>query len=267
LKTKRIIVLRFDRHPQVCRSRVALLRRLNPGVPICGIFGGGKGYKQAAFRLGGRFFLGLDDFYRSRRGGTWNWRNGDLALAAWYRDVGWRMDFEVAHFIEWDILLLESLERLHAAVPKDAVGLTAFTSISAIERDWQWLKQPDARREWEQLLSYARTTWGYDEVPHACWGAAPSLPRSFLERYAAIDPPELCHDELRLPLFAQILGFPIADTGFRHRWHDREEDRFFNLLPRAIERNAIVDELGKPDGRRVFHPVRFVFNDFQAGIQ
>ena len=265
MKTKRIVVLRFDRNPLVCRSRVALLRKLNPGVPVCGIFGGEAGYKGSAFRAGGKTVLGLDSFYWSRRSGQWNWNNGDLALAAWYREVGWRMDFEVAHLIEWDLLLLESLELLYASVPKDAIGLTAFTPISEIERDWRWLKQPDASREWDQLLSFARSRWGYDQVPHACWGVAPSLPRSFLEQYAATDPPDLCHDELRLPLFAQILGFPILDTGFRRQWLDRGEDSFFNNEAREIERGAILAELAKPNGRRVFHPVRFVFGRSQQG--
>jgi hypothetical protein len=30
----------------------------------------------------------------------WNWKNGDLALAAWYRDVGYRIDFDIAQLVE-----------------------------------------------------------------------------------------------------------------------------------------------------------------------
>jgi hypothetical protein len=54
------------------------------------------------------------------------------------------------------------------------------------------------------------------------------LPKAFLARYAAIDLRRLGREELRLPLFAQILGFQIADTGFHRQWHNRDEDRFFN---------------------------------------
>jgi hypothetical protein len=81
-----------------------------------------------------------------------------------------------------------------------------------------------------------------------------------LDQYAAIDPPELCHDELRLPLFAQILGFPIADTGFRRRWHDRDEDRFFNTNALEIAVSTVMTERAKPDGRRAFHPFRVAFD-------
>jgi hypothetical protein len=233
-------------------------------VQVCGIFGGEQRYKRAAFRLGSRPFLRLDRFYWSGRSGHWNWKNGDLALAAWYREVGHRLDFDVVHDIQWDLLLLDSLERLYAAVPKDAVGLTAVTPISAIEHDWPWLQRPDDRRQWEELLAYVRERWEYTQIPHACWGPGPCFPRAFLEQYADADPPDLCHDELRLPLFAQILGFPIVDTGFRRGWRDGDEDRFFNLRGQEIERSSIVAELAKSDGRRAFHPVHFVSKGLRA---
>ncbi len=89
----------------------------------------------------------------------------------------------------------------------------------------------------------------------ACFGPGPCLPRGFLERYSAIDVPELCHEELRWPLFAQVLGFQLADTGFRS-WHDAQADRFFNMTGRPIDASTIVAELEKPDGGRVFHPAR-----------
>lgn len=260
-----MILLRFDRNPLICRSRVALLRELNPGVPVFGIFGGGAGFKRAAFRLGSRWFLGLEGCYWSRQGSSWNWKNGDLVLRAWYREVGYRLDFDVVHEIEWDLLLLDSLDRLYASVPPEAVGLTAVTPVSAIEHDWSWLRDPVERRQWGELLAHASAEWGYENVPLACWGPGVCLPRSFLAQYAETDPPELCHDELRLPLFAQIFGYPIVDTGFRPRWHDPDEDQFFNLSSRPVERSTILAELEKADGRRAFHPVHFASRGLRPG--
>jgi hypothetical protein len=169
------------------------------------------------------------------------------------------MTFDVAHLVECDLLLLDSLERIYASVPAGAVGLTALTTLSELQHECEWLQRPNGRRQWERVLSYARAVWAYDGVPHACWRAGASFPRSFLERYAAIEPPELCHDWLRVPLFAQILGFPLADTGFRRGWHDRDEDRFFNRNGREIETSAIGAALAKAGGRRAFYPVRATF--------
>jgi hypothetical protein len=243
---------------------VTLLRRLNPGVPICGVFGGERGYKANAFRVGGKTVLGLDDFYWSRQEAHWNWKNGDLVLASWYRDVGCRLEFDVVHVVEWDLLLVDSLERLYASVPREAVGLTAFTPLSLVGPGWHWLQRPEDRRQWEELLTLARSAWSYDSVPHACVFPGCCFPRSFLAQYAALDPPDLCHDELRLPLLVQILGFPVAETGFRRQseapgdrfFTDREEDRLFNTIGREIDPATILAELRKSDGRRAFHPVR-----------
>ena len=255
---RRLIVFRFDRDPIVCRSRIMLLRRLNPGVPIHGLFGGRGGLRRASARLAGPRFLHLDGLYVSPWEGRWNWRHSDLLLASWFRDAGRHLDFDVAHVLEWDLLLLDPLEKAYASIPPDAVALTAPTLIAEIEREWDWLRTPTARREYAALLDHAGTPDGTVQRL-ACWVGGASLPRAVLQRYAAIDPPELCHDELRLPLFAQALGFPVADTGFRRRFTGGDDDRYFNALSREIPRETIVSELAKTDGRRAFHPVRSGF--------
>jgi hypothetical protein len=248
----RLIVFRFHKAPRVCRSRVALLRELNPGVPIYGLFGG----SHEALRLASKRLLGLDALYASREGGRWNWRHGDLLLAAWYCEVGSALDFDVVHLIEWDLLLMEPLASLYRSVPKGAVGLTALTPLAELEREWTWLRHEESRREWETLLARARADWGYDGTPHGCLGPGPCFPRSFVEAYAAMKPPPLCNDELRLPLFAEILGFPLVDTHLRGPWRGEREDPFFHFEGREINVSAIRAELVKPDGWRAFHPVR-----------
>lgn len=254
----RIVVFRFDRDPLVCRDKIQWLRLYNPGIKIFGLYGGPFGYRRAAFVSMGRRFLGLDHLYCSPHAGRWNWKNGDLALGNWFERVGRHEDFDVLHFIEWDLLMLDSLDHLYAHVPQDALGLTTVTPLSEVEAEWEWMTRKDARAEWDQLLSYARKEWAYDATPSVCLAGAASLPRSFLERYAHTYVPALCHDEIRLPLFAQAHGFPIVDTGFRSSWDD-SEDRLFNLQDVGVESSAIAAECDDPSGRRVFHPVRSIW--------
>ncbi|MET9730997.1 hypothetical protein ABZZ79_10130 [Streptomyces sp. NPDC006458] len=256
MSIERAVVFRFHRDPLVSRARVALLRRLNPRVPVHGLFGGAGGARGAAFRLTGERLLGLDSLYVSRHSAFWNWKNGDLALLDWYREVGRRLSFDVLHLVEWDLLLTDSLERVYAMVPVEAVGLTAPTPLSVIGDDWRWLNGRDEAREWRELLAYARSGFGYDGTPYGCLGIGPCFPRAFLDDYAAADPPDLGNDELRYPLFAQLLGHPVADTGFRHAWHSAAEDRYFNAVGTGIAPDTVKAELAKPDGRRAFHPVR-----------
>jgi hypothetical protein len=207
-------------------------------------------------RGAGKQLVGLDGMHSLRESTQWSWRHGDLALAAWYRNAGSALDFDVVHVIEWDLLLVAPLESLYSSVPEDAVGLTVLTPISELEDEWTWLRRAENRREWEALLAHARKEWGYDGTPHGCLGAGPVLPRAFLEAYAAASPPALCNDELRLPLFAQALGFPLADTGLRSPWRGEREHPLFHLRDWEIDLSRIREELKKPAGWRAFHPVR-----------
>ena len=248
---KRAILLRFHRAPLVCRSRVALLRELNPGVPVYGVCGD----DQPLLRVFGRRVVRLDGLYTSDTSGR-HWMHLDLVVRAWYRDVGSDVPFDVLHLVEWDLLLLEPLEKLYASVPEGAVGLTALTPVSELEAQWTWLRREEERRSWEELLEVARADWGYDGMPYGCVGPGPVFPRAFLDAYAAAEPPLLAHDELRLPLFAQILRFPLVDNGLRGPWRGEREHPFFHFRGSEIELETIRDELAKPDGARAFHPVR-----------
>ncbi len=200
--------------------------------------------------------MGLDALFVSREGARWNWQHSDLVLAAWYREVGSALDFDVVHLIEWDLLLLEPLESLYASVPHGAVGLTALTPTPELEREWTWLRDDEPRQEWERLLECVRVGWGYDGTPYGCLGPGPCFPRAFLEAYAGIDPPVLCNDELRIPLFAQIFGFPLTDTRLRSPWRGEREHPFFHFRGREVEVSVIQAELARPHGWRAFHPVR-----------
>jgi hypothetical protein len=230
---------------------VSLLRRLNPGVPVYGL-SGGRRLPAAVLRQ----IVGLDDVYVSRGSERWNWQHGDLALTAWYRAAGSHLDFDVLHVVEWDLLLAAPLETLYSSVPPGTVGLTALTPIAELEDEWTWLRKAEPRREWEELLAIAREKWGYDGEPYGCLAAGPSLPRAFLDAYAAADPPALANDELRVPLFAQILGFELADTCLRGPWRGEREHDLFHLRAHEIELTTIRAELAKSDGARAFHPVR-----------
>jgi hypothetical protein len=253
---RRLVVFRFDRDPLVCRSRVKLLRALNPGVPLHGLYGGDRPLPKAAARAGARLLL-LDGVYASSHDGRWNWKNGDLALLDWFRDVGRRLTFDVLHLVEWDLVCLEPLAEAYADVPTESLGLTCLTPTVELEGRWEWLTGPERLADWQALVEHAGRAWGpVDPGARACLGVGPSFPRAFLESYASVEATERCHDELRIPLVAGCLGFEVTDTGFRHGWWDSADDRFFNVGGAFIEGSVIRRELADPGGRRVFHPVR-----------
>lgn len=249
---ERIILFRFHRELSVCKSRIEMLKELNPGIKIYGIFGGDNNdFPKVRDELSNC----LDHVYRIPVDDPkWKWKNGDLALRLWYQDYGKDLSFDVLHMIEWDMLLLDSLPNIYKKIPIDGIGITALTDLEKIEKRWDWTSKEPSRSEWLKLLGIARDNFGYNKRPCASLGAGPCMPKSFLEKYSELDVPELCHDELRLPLFGQILGFNLYDTGFYTKWFDAEEERAFNAAGREVDLELIRKEIAKPKGRRVFHP-------------
>jgi hypothetical protein len=254
---KRVALLQFHKDWDVCRNRTALLRAYNPGLEIHGLFGGEAGSLQTA-----RAALNGDlvEIYRPLlRESSWNKKNTDLAVRSWYRDVGCLVDFDLLHVIQWDLVFFDSLPRIYAEVPPEAVGLTGVTPLETIAGRWPWTVNEPHRSELALLKNFVSKRYGYEEAYRACLGPGYCLPRTFLDAYAAADVPELCHDEVRLPLFASILGFEIADTGLYPRWFDTFEERFFNANDDDIDERLIRSELARPRGRRAFHPFRREF--------
>jgi len=254
---KRIVLFRFHKNFTVCENRLRLLRRYNPGIEIFGLYGGAeRGFQRAQRQLSPH----MDGLYCiSGKSEQWKWKNSDLAVRLWYTDCGSRITFDILHVIEWDLLLFESLQKLCQNIPGDGVGLTDLTELRYIEKTWApWTVEEPHRTEWTRLQDYVRHEFNYNQEPYAGSPCGAVLPRTFLEKYRDISVPELCHDELRLPLFSQILGFRLYDTGFYG------EESFFSW-DKEIPAAAIEVELLKPLGRRVFHPYCGVFSLDEKG--
>ncbi len=249
---KRVILFRFHMNPYVCRNRLELLNKFNPGVPIFGIFGGSIPSYKTKFKNLNPYLE--DVFLVKEKHYYWKWLNGDLVLRKWYKKVGKKIDFDMLNIVEWDLLLFDSLNNIYKKIPKDGVGATGLVPLKNVEKKWIWTSRERYRRKWDKLLDFVKKEYNYNKEPYASLGPGTCLPREFLEKYSSAEVPELCHDEIRVPLFAQILGFSLYDTGFYKKWCDDNEKKFFNCYGKEINITIIKKELAKKSGRRVFHP-------------
>ena len=77
----------FYRDLPVCRNRLEILRRDNPGASIFGLYGGDP---ANASQFADALSAQLDDFWAFDRpeSSKWKWLNGDLMIAAWYEARG-----------------------------------------------------------------------------------------------------------------------------------------------------------------------------------
>lgn len=256
---KKIILYRYHENLEFCIDRLAFIRGLNPGVPVYGLYGGpDKDCKRFATALSSF----LDDNYCIRnKSGFWKWGNSDLAFRLWYQDFGYQLDFDSVVVLEWDLILFEPIEKLYAHIQPGQVGMTGLTPLSKVEKKWFWTRDPEQRQKWLQLLDYVSRHHHYDQAPYASLCPGVIMPKAFLEAYNTIEIPELAHDELRLPLFAQVLGFELADLGFFKKWFSAREWRRFNCNNLPISDQIISKELSKDDGRRAFHPYRELISE------
>lgn len=252
---KRIILFRFHKNAVVCGNRIDLLRHYNPGTKIFGLYGGDEGRFPAYQKKLG---AAMDDIYCIRgRSDEWKWKNGDLAIRRWFIDCGEKIPFDMLHVIEWDMLLCDSVENIFSIVPEDCMGLAGLMPLRDIENRWIWASHDTYKDELKKLLSHVRDTYQYSLDPFRSIAGGACIPREFIIRYADTEIPELCNDEVRLPLFAQAFGIRLCDTGFYSL--DDNERRYFNLFT-PIDISRIREELGRSGGRRIFHPYYKTFS-------
>jgi len=248
---RRMILFRFHERFDICRDRIALIRKLNPGIEIHGLYGGREGSEKELSNLIPVYAPSLSNQFQ---GGRMNfmWKHNDLGIRAWFALFGRDLEFDMLHVLEWDLLVLEPVEKAFTAVGEGQVGLTGLKPLANAPHDWRWMTHEPSASEWKGLLAFAKAELGYNQLPHACQGPGMCFPKAFLERYADAGPKvlQLCHEELRLPLYAQVLGFQLMDTGITRDW----VTSFFNCRKNPIPRKAIELELAEPNGCRVFHP-------------
>ncbi len=261
------VLIQFHADPLLVHNRARLVRALEPEVNVYGSFGGPEHlYDALGAPLRALLRPWIDDVFCVRgRTSFWKRSHTDLAVCDWYRGIGHTFDFDALAVLQWDLLLLAPLSKLYSGVPKGAVGVTALAPLEAVSDRWPWLRYDGWRGQLESLQEHLEREQGYRGEPSASLGPGAFLPRAFLEEYAALDVPELCHDEVRLPLYARALGFDVVDNGFRDRWFDPEEERMFNADKHPISRSVVRAELERSDGRRVFHPYVRPFPLAEAG--
>lgn len=279
---KEIVLFRFHKKPLVVKNRIKLLKKYNPEIDIYGLFGG----KEEDFPSMKRYLRrDLKNIYRVKpKYQGWMWLNGDLAVSEWYRKIGKDIDFDRVYLLEWDAIILASLKDAYKNIPKEGIGLTDLRSIEDAFEGWYWLNNEPWKGFWLELLNRVRKKYNYTGDEKVSIFGLPVFTKSFLENYSKVNIettiyqknikenrwdykylPEferkmvLCHDEIRLPLYAEILGYKMYDTGFLPK-DKKEEEEYFNANGWEVKLTTILEEAKNPNGRKVFHPYRKIIN-------
>lgn len=240
---KRAILFRYHDRFDVCANRIALLRRFNPDVPVYGMYGGAPTDQTSGLDLNDDYALPFSD-------PTFKWQHGDLCARQWFRDRGQKFPFAMLHIVEWDLVLLEPIDRLFASIT-DGVGISQKSLLDDLRKTgWGWIARPDKQDQFAELSKIIADKYGKAlEIDRLWAGVFPGacMSRAFLERYAGDDIPALLHDEIRMTLYAHVYGFPVHDTGLSLN------NTFWNCsgevyTPEQVCSAALTN--------KIFHPVR-----------
>jgi hypothetical protein len=260
------------KEPELCRDRVALLRRENPRAPIFVLYGGAPeeaaSFRAALADLCDDFYAfedppppGAEDRVRNFRGGVhWKYVFGDLLIRAWHRDRGTRLEWDTVVVVQWDMLVFGPLERAFACLRPGEALFSGLRPVREVEESWAWVapSQPAARATYLEFLAHVRERHGYAGEPLGYLAIVTCLPRAFLDRFVGIERPELGFLEYRLPIYAQVFGTPLCrEHPFRPWWGSVEPySRWSTLRARPVEVQplTILANLARGNGARVFHP-------------
>ena len=249
---RRIILFRYHHKFERNRELLKFMKYLNPGIEIYGLYGGPSEKLSEANDILGDVMT--YNYLITGKDSTWKWKHSDMAYQLWYRDYGHKVDFDIMHSVEWDLLYFEPLDKLFGHGDKNTLILSGLIPLENIADKWYWTKHETEKPEWNKLLNHFREKLNYDMSPFGMIGPGTTLPRSFLEKIKDIEIPGFSNDELRIPLLAQANGFKMADSGFFKKWFSKSELKYFNSNAVEVKIKNIESQLKKGTGRRAFHP-------------
>lgn len=254
------ILFWFYKDVPLCRNHLRFYRRLNPGVPIYGLYSG-EPADATAFQAA----LGpdLDDFYAfdTPESDYWRWANGDLVIADWYRRRGHALPWDSLFLAPWDLIAAAPVRRLFASLSPGHLLLSNLRPVEEVADWWMWLRRH--RPDFDAFMAGMTQKFGTDAPAWCCQFIVVVLPRNFLDAYAAMPPTELGFIEYRLPTCASLLGVPFShDRRFDAAWPGEpgktpcpNSPALLNPGIREVPLHSMLLELLRRDGLRIFHPV------------
>jgi hypothetical protein len=262
------------KEPEICRERLALLRRYNPGLPVYVLYGGephdAPEFEKKLQGLHDDFWIfdmkaaasGVSNAAHEPEGGKrWKWYHGDLLLLEWYLRRGAGLQWDTVFVMQWDMLVFAPLKQIVPGLRRDEIYFSGLRPVAEIEDQWDWTSPafyPEFRADYLAFLDHLGKDHGYSAAPLACLAIIMVLPRVFFEKFAAIPQPALGFIEYKLPTYARLFEIPFWNKIHHKVWWDGHEPYSWRVTLCAVqvEIKPITMALGRllPGGCKIFHP-------------
>lgn len=259
----------FYKNFDVCEERLRRLRNFNEDVRVFALYGGPLSEAEKAKSTLARW---VDDFYiyPDERDAKWKWKHGDQMIAAWFLERGHQLEWGTIFIMQWDMLILASLDQLFSTLQPGQILLSGFRPVQEVESWWPW-----ANPESAELLDFKKlllSEFGYDRQLFACLFIVVCFPRTFLEKYVEASVPEVGFLEYKIPTMAKVFGIEVCKNhGFNPWWAANpatssapSRQKILNAIGQEVPFWVVLKEISVPDGNRLFHPFFKTFPSWMA---
>lgn len=267
---KLAILFWWYKKADICKGRLEMLRRLNPEIPIFGLYGG----ELESFAMQTALLTPLlnDSWaFPEDKDSAWKWHHGDLMLNAWHRNRGMDLEWDTLIIMQWDMLAFAPLRQIFCPLAKDEIYLPGLRPFETLAQDWWWI-QPNTPQgaEFECFKAMMSERYNFHGPYQACQFVTGALPRVFMNAYADIPEEELGFLEYKMPAFASMLGLSFCKLpNLDITWpKDLVGKKRVSLTAAKREINdwEISAELFRVGGARLFHPISRRFPSTMMGI-
>ncbi|MQY21000.1 hypothetical protein [Nocardia macrotermitis] len=255
-----ILLFRFHTDPEVARERLRLIRHFDPDLRRYVLFSGDRAHADAAHAATAGLADGFWCFDDERRDRQWLWRHGDLVLKAWHRAVGKYLEFDHLYYHEYDLLVAASMRSAFAPAAESAVHVGALRELTPDIYDYCHWTSGRERTNFHRFEERMHRRFGTARQKYVCIAPGMRLPKAFLDAYGDEEDIEFVNDEVRIPAYAEALGFTLTAHLMNPGFGDvGSELRYFNCGNDGHpDMSDVVDVLTSRTDRRWFHPVKYL---------
>ena len=254
------ILFWFYKEFDVCRDRLLNVRKMNADVKVFALYGGDVSKSNEAQNA---IIDLVDDFYAypEERTPKWKWKQGEQLIAAWHRDRGQYLEWDTLFIMQWDMIILSPIGELFRHLEPGHVLFSGYTPLKDVEAWWPWGQKNHS--ELIAFKNYLKNELSYTGELYACLFIIVCLPKAFLDNFIELGSPETGFLEYKMPTLANAFNIPVSNDNTFIPWWAANPDtknapwheKTLNAVSESIPTSAILSELAKPNGKRIFHPV------------
>ncbi|KXI28505.1 hypothetical protein [Paraglaciecola hydrolytica] len=212
-KNNIVILFWFYKEIPLCQERLEHFKKLNPDMPIYGLYGGEKSKLGELDEIA--TYMEHLYVFEKEASAKWKWLNGDQMLVDWYRQIGGTFSWDRVFILQWDLIMYQPLDYFIGDVKANQFIIPGVRNIKNVQAWWPNFEE----NRINEFRSYLKDNFNYEGIISCSLFICALLPREFFEYYKNREYPEAYFLEYKIPTVLNALGFESYDAPcFKPYW-------------------------------------------------